>query len=111
MIDLSCQLPISELVQASSKFQSEAKCEAIDMKVSFYSHANKTRLHKKGFAPSLVLKVSFGNLEMTYCSASNGINRCCTHSLGGCFLSSLQSHLPKNAFSQFYGLCPGSART
>ena len=49
MIDLSCQLPISELVQASSKFQSEAKCEAIDMKASFYSHANKTRLHKKGF--------------------------------------------------------------
>ena len=45
------------------------------------------------------------------CSASNGINRCCTHSLSGCFLSSLQSHLPKTAFSQLYGLCLGSART
>ena len=106
MIDLSCQLSISELVQASSKCQSEAKCEAIDMKVSFYSHANKTRLHKKGFAPSLVLKVSFGNLEMTYCSASNSINRCCTHSLGGCFLSSLQSHLPKMPSLNFTDCVP-----
>ena len=37
-------------------FQSEAKCEAIDGKVLFYSHANKP-FHKKGFALSLVLKV------------------------------------------------------
>ena len=38
---------------------SEAKCEAIviDMKIIFYSHANKTYFHKKGFALSLILKV------------------------------------------------------
>ena len=34
-------------------FQSEAKCEAIDMKMSFYSHANKTHFHKKSFPLSL----------------------------------------------------------
>ena len=37
-------------------FQSEAECEAIDMKIIFYSHANKTRFHKKSFAFCLVLK-------------------------------------------------------
>ena len=37
-------------------FQSEAKYEAI-MKMIFYSHANKTHFVKKGFAPTLVLKV------------------------------------------------------
>ena len=36
-------------------FQSEAKCEAIDVKTTFYSHANKTHFHKKGFALSLIL--------------------------------------------------------
>ena len=38
-------------------FQSDAKCEAIDMKMAFHSHANKTHFHEKGFALSLVLKV------------------------------------------------------
>ena len=33
-------------------FQSEAKCEAIDMNMIFYSHANRTYFHKKGFAPA-----------------------------------------------------------
>jgi len=27
-------------------FQSEAKCKAIDLKMFFYSHANKTHFHK-----------------------------------------------------------------
>ena len=40
----------------SSLFQSEAKCEAIDMKMIF-SHANKTHFHNKGFALGLILKV------------------------------------------------------
>ena len=31
------------------------KCEAIDMKITFY--VNETHYHKKGFALSLVLKV------------------------------------------------------
>ena len=35
----------------------EAKCEAIDMKIIFYSHANKTCFHKKGFALSIIFKV------------------------------------------------------
>ena len=33
------------------------KCEAIGMKMGFYSQANKTHFHKKGFALNLVLKV------------------------------------------------------
>ena len=28
-------------------FQSEAKCEAIDLEIFFYSHANTTHFHKK----------------------------------------------------------------
>ena len=40
-----------------SHFQSETKCEAIDMKMIFNYHANKTHFHNKGFALSLVLKV------------------------------------------------------
>ena len=35
--------------------QSEANCEAIDMKMTFYSPANETYFHKKGFSLSLVL--------------------------------------------------------
>ena len=40
-------------------FQSEVKCEAIDMKMIFNYDANKTHFHNKGFALSLVLKVRF----------------------------------------------------
>ena len=49
-------------------FQSEAKYEAIDVKMVFNSDADKTHFHKKGFAPSLVLKVRvFGTgSEMAY---------------------------------------------
>ena len=42
-----------------SHLQSEAKCEAIDMKMIFNYDANKTHFHNKGFALNLVLKVSF----------------------------------------------------
>ena len=42
-----------------SHFQSEAKCEAIDMKIIFNYDANKTYFHNKGFALTLVLKVRF----------------------------------------------------
>ena len=38
-------------------FQNESKCKAIDMKMTFCSHANKTHFPLKGFALSLVLKV------------------------------------------------------
>ena len=42
-----------------SHFQSEVKCEAIDMKMIFNYHGNKTHFHNRGFALSLVLKVRF----------------------------------------------------
>ena len=42
-----------------SHFQSETKCEAIDMKMSLNYDANKTHFQNKGFALSLVLKVKF----------------------------------------------------
>ena len=35
-------------------FQSEAKCNAIVMKRTCYSHGKETRFYKKGFALSLV---------------------------------------------------------
>ena len=38
-------------------FQNEGRCSAFDMEIIFHSHANKTRFHKKGCAPSLILKV------------------------------------------------------
>ena len=48
-------------------FQSEAKCEAIDMKMIFNYDANKTHFHNKGFALSLVLQSEISwNSEMAY---------------------------------------------
>ena len=38
-------------------FQIEGRWSAFDMEISFHSHANKTHFHKKGCAPSLILKV------------------------------------------------------
>ena len=38
-------------------FQNEGRCLAFDMEIIFHSHANKTHFHKKGCAPSLILKV------------------------------------------------------
>ena len=38
-------------------FQNEGRCSALDMGIIFHSHANKTHFHKKGSAPSLILKV------------------------------------------------------
>ena len=51
-----------------SHFQSEAKCEAIDMKMIFNYDANKTHFHVKGFALSLNCFESeiFWNLGMAY---------------------------------------------
>ena len=40
-----------------SLYQNEVKCSAFDMEIIFHSHANKTHFHKKGCAPSLILKV------------------------------------------------------
>ena len=38
-------------------FQTEGRCWAFDMEIIFNSRANKTHFHKKGCAPSLLLKV------------------------------------------------------
>ena len=38
-------------------FQSEAKCEAIDLKMIFNFNAHKTHFPNKGFALSLILKI------------------------------------------------------
>ena len=38
-------------------FQNEGSCSAFDMEMIFHSHANITHFHKKGCAPSLILKV------------------------------------------------------
>ena len=46
-------------VKKKSHFQSEAKCEAIDMKMIFNYDAKKTHFHNKGFALILVLEVRF----------------------------------------------------
>ena len=46
-------------------FQSEAKSEALDMKMNFYSQGHKTHFpHNKGFALSLTLTVSVWNSAM-----------------------------------------------
>ena len=42
----------------------------MDMKMVFYSGANKTHFHKKVFELNLVLKVSFWNLEIGYLTHS-----------------------------------------
>ena len=38
-------------------YQNDVQCSAFDMKMVFHSHASKTHFHKKGCAPSLILKV------------------------------------------------------
>ena len=50
-------------------FQNEGRCSAFDMEIIFHSHANKTHFHKKGCAPSLILKVRvFGTRKLVaYC--------------------------------------------
>ena len=44
-------------VPPSLFFKKEGSCSAFDMEIIFHSHANKTHFHKKGCAPSLILKV------------------------------------------------------
>ena len=38
-------------------FQNEGRCSAFDMEIISHSHANKSHFHKKGCAPTLILKV------------------------------------------------------
>ena len=54
-----CALAINRPFPSSSGplFQNEGRCSAFDMEIIFHAHANKTHFHKKGCAPSLILKV------------------------------------------------------
>ena len=53
-------------------FQNEGRCSAFDMEIIFNSHANKTHFHKKGCAPSLILKMRvFGTPEWPITSQIN----------------------------------------
>ena len=48
-------------------FKARLSANPIDMKMSFYSHANDTHFHKKGFSLSLVFKVRvFVTLSVKY---------------------------------------------
>ena len=49
-----CNRPFSS--SPGSLFQNEGRCSAFDMETIFHFHANKTHFHKKGCAPSLILK-------------------------------------------------------
>ena len=49
------QQAISEFPQTS--FQNEGRCSAFDIEIIFHPRANKTHFHKKGCAPSPILKV------------------------------------------------------
>ena len=47
-------------------FQKEGRFSAFDTKIIFHSHANKTHFHKKGCAPSIIVKVRvFGSRKWT----------------------------------------------
>ena len=63
---MSAKIRLEQATSKKSRFQSEAKCEAIDMKMIFNYDVNKTLLHNKGFALSLVESESFWNSEMAY---------------------------------------------
>ena len=53
-------------------FQNEGRCSAFDMEIIFHSHANNTHFHKKGCAPSLILKVRvFGTRKWPICLELN----------------------------------------
>ena len=49
-----------------SLLQNEGRCSAFHVEIIFHSHANKTHFHKKGCAPSLILKVGFLDSEVAY---------------------------------------------
>ena len=52
-------------------FENEGKGSAFDMEIYFHSHANNPHFHKKGCAPSLILKVRvFGTRKWPIHSSS-----------------------------------------
>ena len=55
------------------QFQSEAKCAAFSVRMSFYSYANKTHFRKKGYALVLNIRV-FGTLKWVIVLARTFLN-------------------------------------
>ena len=54
-------------------------CKAIDMKMFFFSHGNRTHFHNKGFAHSLVLKVRvFGTQNAPFKTSGSHLARLCS---------------------------------
>ena len=65
----------TEIIPSSTGplFQNEGSCSAFNMEIIFHSHANKTHFHKKGCAPSLILKVrGFGIRKWPIVSVPSG---------------------------------------
>ena len=88
--------------------QCEAKGETIDMKMIFYSHADKTHLHKKGFALSLVLKVRVlgARKGMAYRPSCRGMKLLCTNGRRDSGMKCAQANvtfLLDTLFVPFYG--------
>ena len=53
------QTPVNRPFPSCPKplFRSEVKCEAVDIKMNIYSHANETGYNRKGFVLAFVLNV------------------------------------------------------
>ena len=84
-------------------YQSEAKCEAIDiMLMIFYSHANKTSFHNIGFAVSLILKVrGFGTRKWPPLLKKASLSACCYLIFSIKFATFLENYF-KNSSCQCY---------
>ena len=67
MSDQIDSLHTGKTMGTSLCFKARLSANPIDMKMSFYSHANDTHFHKKGFSRSLVFKVRvFVTLSVKY---------------------------------------------
>ena len=67
MSDQIDSLHTGKTMGTSLCFKARLSANPIDMKMSFYSHANDTHFHKKGFSHSLVFKVRvFVTLSVKY---------------------------------------------
>ena len=61
--------------------QNEGRCSAFDTEIIFYSDTNKTHFHRKGCAPSLILKVRvFGTRKCPIHARATDVYRLYLHS-------------------------------
>ena len=73
-------------------FQNEGRCSVFDIEIIFLSHTNKTHFHKKGCAPSLILKVRVSETRkwpILVCPSFGSINSTCAQR----YCYQLDSHL------------------